>query len=386
MARFLLGLAAPSRFPPSPLASSTEKISAAVFSIHGGPEVISFVEDFPKPIPRPGTDQLLIRVCGAGLNPVDFKMRRASIPQIAYPKPKICGSDVSGIVVEAPQGSRFKVGDEVIAMLPLLGTKYGGYAEYVCVDEHSVAKLPDSKPEGFDLVDYSTLPLVTCTVIQALRPVVRAMGGNTKGKRCLVQAASGGVGSLAVQYCANTLGMQVTGTCSAANADFVRSLGASQVLDYRTQRFEDELSDVDVIVDPLAYMYEERTFASESLLSRNGHYVHIASSAWEDDPSRRDPLGVGIPEAAPHRMLGGFLKKFRSMIPIGAGPSYHYVFVHPDGAALEEIAAAVARGEVRPVVCRRFPLQEAREAHIFLEQGHARGKVVLEVWDGREDA
>ena len=383
MARAVLGLLAPGRFPPSPLASSTETMAAAVFRAHGGPEELN-LEQFPKPEPQPGAAQVLIRVCGAGLNPVDFKMRRSSIPKVAYPVPKICGSDVSGVVVEAPEGSRFKAGDRVIAMLPLLGTQYGGYAEFACVDERSVAKVPTGQRAGADLVELATLPLVACTVVQALRPVVAAMGGNTRGKRCLVQAASGGVGSLAVQYCANTLGMEVIGTCSAANADFVRSLGAAQVLDYRTQRFEEELSGLDVIVDPLAYMYEERTLGSPDLLRSGGHYVHIAGSAWQDDPASRDPIGVGIPEAAPHRVARGYLRALYGMLPWTGGPSYHFVFVHPDGAALEEIAAAVGRGEVRPVVCRRFALGEARDAQMFLEEGHARGKLVLQVWDGQD--
>ncbi len=183
MLRKIAEILSPSRFPPSPVPSSTEKMTAVVMERHGDAAVLHEAE-FAKPCISPKSRQVLIRVVAAGLNPVDFKMRKGPIADFIYPKPKIIGSDISGVVVEVNEGSQFRVGQNVLAMLPLLGTQYGGYAHYCCVDEELVVSAPD----GVDMVELGTVPLVACTVVQALRGVVTAYGGDTKGKKCFVQA------------------------------------------------------------------------------------------------------------------------------------------------------------------------------------------------------
>jgi len=122
-------------------------------------------------------------------------MRKGPIWDTIYPKPKIIGSDFAGIVKSAPSSSKFKIGDRVFGMLPLLGSQYGAYAEYVCIDEKLLAKAP----ENVDLEALAVIPLVACTVVQALKPVVKCYGDAIKGKKILIQAGSGGVGSLAIQ-------------------------------------------------------------------------------------------------------------------------------------------------------------------------------------------
>ena len=138
-----------------------------------------------------------------------------------YRKPKIIGSDFAGVVVNAPDGSKFKKGDRVYGMLPLLGTKYGAYAQKCCIDESILSIAPPDIP----LVHLSSFPLVACTVIPPLKAVVKAFEGNVAGKKCFIQAGSGGVGSFAIQYCAKHLGMYVSTTCSPRNFELVKSLG-----------------------------------------------------------------------------------------------------------------------------------------------------------------
>lgn len=202
--RSLLGAAAPSRFPPSPKSNSDSNMNAVVMYKHGSPDVLEYRNDFPSPLPIQNSNQVLCSVVGAGLNPVDFKMRKGPIWDTIYPKPKIIGSDFAGYVISAPPSSKFKTGDRVFGMLPLLGSKYGAYAEYVCIDEKILASAPDN----VDLELLAVIPLVACTIVQAMRPVVKCYGDAIKGKKILIQAGSGGVGTLAIQYCANVLGME----------------------------------------------------------------------------------------------------------------------------------------------------------------------------------
>jgi NADPH:quinone reductase-like Zn-dependent oxidoreductase len=198
MLRWLGNFLAPGRFPAPPLPDPARPMTAIVFYEHGDADVLQLVNDFPSPSPAPGSRQVLVQVCAAGLNPLDFKMRKGPIANFLYPKPKISGLDISGKVISSPPGSSFKPGDKVYAMLPLLCTQYGGYASVCCVDEDLLALAPDN----VDLVSLASIPLVANTVVQAMRPVVQSFHGDTKGKKCVIQAGSGGVGTFAIQYCA----------------------------------------------------------------------------------------------------------------------------------------------------------------------------------------
>jgi len=210
------------RLFPSATDHPTETMAACAYDEHGDSSKLT-ARRIARPVPVAG--QVLIRVVGAGCNPVDVKLRENPIPRFYLPLPKVPGTDISGVVVRSPGGSAFSAGDRVVAMLPIEGSTWGACEEYVAVDESLVARAPTNTP----LLHAAALPLVGLTVVQAMEPVVRAFGGQTEGKTVLVHAASGGVGSIAVQYCAHVLGMRVVATCSAANAQFVRDLGASQV-------------------------------------------------------------------------------------------------------------------------------------------------------------
>jgi alcohol dehydrogenase len=207
---------------------------AVVIHEHGGCEQMHY-ESVHSPIPQ--GRQVLVKICAAGVNPVDFKLRKGPISDLVYPKPKILGSDMSGVVLQAPPGSPFQVGDRVFAMLPFLGSTFGSYADECVIDENLLAPAVDSVP----LADLASLPLVACAIVQAMRPVRQAFHNDTRDRKCLIQAGSGGVGTFAIQYCAHVLGMYVATTCSLANFELVRSLGASETIDYHSERLVDRI-------------------------------------------------------------------------------------------------------------------------------------------------
>ena len=378
--RSLLGTLAPSRFPPAPKMSKEKTMNAVVMYQHGSPDVLVYKNDFPAP--EPISKQVLCSVVGAGLNPVDFKMRKGPIHDTIYPKPKIIGSDFAGIVGSAPSDSKFKPGDKVFGMLPLLGSNYGSYAEYVCIDEKILALAP----ENVDLETLAVIPLVACTIIQALRPVVKCYGNSIKGKKILIQAGSGGLGTMAIQYCANVLGMYVITTASPANFNLLRSLGASELINYHDEAIEDRVKDIDVFLDTMGYVYEDIVFKKNcTILRKQGKlpsfYIRIASSPYGDNASSlsalsSDPLGLAIPEARLDRMATGFTKTLMSSISFSF-IKYIFVLVYPDADALNEIADAIKKGLIRPIIQERFSMKDAKKAHTILESGHVVGKLLL---------
>lgn len=379
--RSILQLISPTRFPTSPTMSKDITMNAVVMKNHGDPSVLEECQDFPAPSPSPSTRQVLCKVIGAGCNPVDFKMRKGPILNIIYPKPKIIGSDFSGYVIQSPSNSKFKEGQQVFGMLPLLGSNYGSYANKVCIDESILALAPDN----VDLESLAVIPLVACTIVQAMRPIVKCYGCEIKGKKILIQAGSGGVGSLAIQYCANVLGMYVATTASPKNFDLLRSLGATELIDYHNETIESRIKDYDVFLDTMGYKYEEIVFKKGcGILRKQGktpsHYIRIASSPYGDTKSgsnmSNDPLGLSIPEARIDRMVKGFVNSLISSIS-SSFIKYHFVLVYPELDALNEIADAMSKGLIKAVIQDRFPMRDASKAHTILEGGHVVGKLLL---------
>jgi len=345
----------------APGKSTTEMMHACVYDRHGDVSVLE-MRSIPRPAVGPGL--VMVKVAGAALNPVDFKMRRNSQPDLLIPKPKIPGYDVSGTVVAAGDGSGFKVGDNVFAMLPILGQAWGALSEYAAADSRIWALAPS----GAQLPEVAALPLVGLTVLQVMDPAIAELG-ETKGKRILVQAAAGGVGSFAVQYAKNVLGMHVTGTCSKNNVDFCRSLGVDEVIDYKSVRFEDVVQNMDIVLDPMAWAYQERTLNS-SVLRPGGHYCHVLSSDWKVNDAEKSPA---LPFEGPAKK---WLSLFRRLIKPDAY-RFHSSAVQPDGEGLRRIAAWVDEGKIKPVIDEIFTLDRAADAMQLLEEGHVRGKLIV---------
>ncbi|WP_435841715.1 zinc-binding dehydrogenase [Streptomyces griseofuscus] len=286
------------------------------------------------PRPEPGLGEVLVRVHAAGVNPVDWKTR-ASGALIEWGAVPAVGWDVSGTIEAVGPGvGMFRPGDEVFGM-PSFPRQAGAYAEYVVAPARHLAP----KPAALTHVEAAALPLAALTAWQALVDTA----GLRPGERLLVHAAAGGVGHLAVQI-AKARGAYVIGTAGAAKHDLVRRLGADEVIDYRAVRFEDVVSDVDVVLDGLGAETAERSL---KVLRPGGRLITLPGP--DDVPTAQD--GV--------RAL--------------------WMLVEPDHLGLREITALVERGALRPVIDTVVPLAEAAKAHEIGERGRTAGKIVLSV-------
>src|SRR5437879_2452830 len=227
-------------------AISTEKATMKAVRIHafGGPDVLR-LEEVPKPKPKP--EELLVRVYAAGVNPVDWKIREGRLGKI--PLPAIVGSDFSGEVEALGAETKdFHVG---AAVFGVVGEGSGSYAEYAVAPVSQVTE----KPQGLSHFEAAALPIASLTAWQALFDTADL----ARGQKVLIHAAAGGVGHFAVQF-AKWKGAYVIGTASAQHVEFVRLLGADEVIDYRRVRFDEVVRDVDVVFDTIGGDTQERSW------------------------------------------------------------------------------------------------------------------------------
>lgn len=250
--------------------AEVSKMRAAYYMKNGHEDVIQMTDSMTRPLV--GSGEALVKVLASAVNPVDIKIRENSLPTIVRPFPKIPGSDMCGIVVDTSQcpHRKFNTGDPVMTMVPYIFTGWGAACEYVAVKEDTLARTPPNISD----TEAASLPLTSLTVLQGFQSFVTHYKNKTAGKKVLIQAGAGGLGVFAIQYCKNELGMTVYTTCGTQNVDFVKSLGADVVIDYTKERFEDMAVGMDVVFDPMAYMYEERTFNSDVLKPRVSYHCH----------------------------------------------------------------------------------------------------------------
>jgi NADPH:quinone reductase-like Zn-dependent oxidoreductase len=307
-------------------------VRAIIQKSFGGPEVLELVEtERPKPL----SGEVLVKVHASAVNPADVAVRSGAFPLLGEP-PFGVGWDISGVVEEAGPGARFEVGDEVYGM-PFFPRAATGYAEYVAAPSRQLAR----KPASLDHVHAAAIPLAALTAWQGL---VQAAGVK-EGDRVLIHRAAGGVGHFAVQI-AKAHGARVIALASAARHDFVRALGADEVIDYRTTDFTKAVEDADVVLDSTA-----QGDLSLGVLRPGGVLISLLEHG--------NPQLAARVEAAGRRFAG--------------------ISVEPDYAALEAIAALVDAGRIRPHVEETFPLEEAAKAHELVGSGHVQGKIVLTV-------
>jgi alcohol dehydrogenase len=314
------------------------------------------LEDRPRPEPGPG--DLLVQVRAASVNPVDFKIREGKLKALVRDRfPLVMGSDLSGTVVES-RGTRFKAGDDVFARLDK--DRIGTFAEFALVREGAAAP----KPASLSHVEAASIPLVGLTAWQALIDIAHVQ----RGQRVLIHAGSGGVGSFAIQL-AKHLGAWVATTVGARNVELVRGLGADEALDYRTERFDERLRDIDFVLDTQGGATLWRSF---SVVRRGATVVSIGglpdlkfARAWKMSPIYWLPLA--------------WLSRRETRLARQTSARYEYLFMSPSGAQLEEIGALLAAKTIRPVVDRTFPLDQVVAALAYSESGHATGKVVITV-------
>lgn len=299
----------------------------------GGPEVLK-LEEAPRPTPAAG--EVLIKVHAASVNPVDWKVREGKEnDQFGIKLPAILGWDAAGTIEEVGSGvTTFNKGDEVYSMpnFPNDGT----YAEYVIAQAGEVAM----KPKSLDFTQAAAVPMTSLTAWQGIFD----QGHLQPGQRILIHAAAGGVGSFAVQF-AKWKGAYVIGTASGANVDFVKNLGADEVIDYKAQKFEDVVKDVDVVLDLIGGEVEK---ASIKVLKPGGILVTAVGLQHRDELEAKGIRG-----------------------------KEYYAQSKPED--LNRIAALIDEGAVKPVIAKVLPLEKAAEAQTESAGGHVRGKIVLQV-------
>ncbi|WP_432941734.1 NADP-dependent oxidoreductase [Kribbella sp. CA-253562] len=302
----------------------------------GGPEVLRVVElERPEPLPT----EVLIRVHAAGVNPVDYKTREGSgVAGILGTPPFVLGWDVAGVVEQVGGGVHtLEVGDEVFGM-PWFPRAASAYAEYVTAPSRQFAK----KPANLSYAE-AAVPLAGLTAWQ----ILTAAADVQPGQRVLITAAAGGVGHLAVQF-AKALGAHVTGTASAGKHEWLRELGADELVDYQSTAVDQAVADIDVVVDLLGS--ETTLDQAIKVLKPGGRLVAVPSGTSAELVSKAKAAGVHAT---------GFL-------------------VEPDGHALGEIARLIEAGKVRVEIEQVYPLAEAAKAHERMESGRTRGKLVLD--------
>ena len=317
-------------------------MKAIVYTTYGSPDVLQ-LKDIEKPTPK--DNQVLVKVHAASANPADWHLMRAE-PFLARfangllkPKNTRLGADLAGRIEAVGRNvTRFRIGDAVFGELPL--DAMGSFAEYVCISEELLAL----KPDKLTFEQAAAVPLAAFTALQGLRD----KGQIRPGQRVLVNGASGGVGTFAVQI-AKSFGTEVTGVCSTRNLDMVRSIGADHVIDYTQTDFTNTGQRYDLIFDAIG----NRSVSDlKRALTPNG----ICSVAGFTSLSRLFQT----------MFFGG--KKVGLMETANANQ-----------ADLVFIQGLLEAGKVVPVIDRRYPLSETAEAIRYLEAGHARGKVIVTI-------
>ncbi|MEN5158467.1 NADP-dependent oxidoreductase [Achromobacter spanius] len=318
-----------------------------------------------QPEPIVGDNDVLVRVHAASVNLLDSKIRSGAFKLILpYRLPLILGNDFAGEVVRVGRNVRhFKAGDEVYARPP--HDRIGGFAELIAVNEAALAL----KPGNLDMAHAAAVPLVSLTAWQVLVETAKLK----PGQKVLIHAGSGGVGTIAIQL-AKHLGAFVATTTGTSNVQWVKELGADVVIDYRTQQFEKELRDVDVVLNSLGNDVLEKSL---EVLRPGGQLISIS--------------GPPTPAFAEQQGLSWGLKQLMRLLSRGIrkkaakrGIRYDFVFMRADGRQLKEITRLIEAGVIKPVLDRVFPLEAVAEALSYVESGRSKGKVSVSVIKANE--
>jgi NADPH:quinone reductase-like Zn-dependent oxidoreductase len=288
------------------------------------------------PLPDPKDDELVVKVMAASINPVDFKIRNGTYPRVkAEHLPRTLGRDLSGIVETAGSACGFKPGDAIYAFL---GPDRGGNAERVLIKPNEAA----AKPKSLDHVQAAAVPLAAITAWQGLFDV----GGLKAGERVLIHAGNGGVGHLAVQF-AKAKGAWVATTCSGVDREFVKDLGADQVINYRVERFEEMVRPVDLVLDLVGGEARARSWF---VIKKGGR---LASALGLSDADQAKATEAGV-------------KAQMYVAKVSSGQ-------------LGEIATLIDAGKVKVEVQDIFAFRDVARAQDKLEKEHTRGKIVLDL-------
>ena len=333
--------------PAPSVSDETETMKAIIYRCYGSPDVLEFA-DVEKP--RPADNEVLVKVVAASVNPLDWHYMRGSPyimrlgAGIGAPKDSRLGVDFAGTVEAVGKTvTRFKPGDDVF------GGRTGAFAEYVIVPEDRALAL---KPSSVTFEQAASTPIAAITALQALRD----KGKLESGQKVLINGASGGVGTFAVQI-AKTFGAEVTGVCSTRNVEMVRSLGADHVIDYKLEDYTQSGQHYDLIIDMVG---NHSLLANRKVLNSNGILVMVGGAKGDWIAPLKNPIKA--------LMLSPFVDQELVLI---------LARLRQDDLTI--IGDLMQAGKVTPVIDRRFRLSEVPAAIRYSEEGHARGKIIIDV-------
>jgi NADPH:quinone reductase-like Zn-dependent oxidoreductase len=329
---------------------------AYVLKHYGGPEA-SLLMDVSAP--SPGPRDVLVVVRAAGLNPVDFKFRQGKLRAILRPKlPFVLGNELAGEVISIGRDvKRFRVGDRVFARVAK--DRAGAFAEQACVHEDHAAHMP----RDLDFTAAAAVPLAALTALQALRDELDVK----PGQKVFISGGAGGVGTFAIQI-AKWLGAHVTTTASKRGEALVRSLGCDEVIDYTSQSISEAGRRFDAGFDLIGGKTLEQMFET----MKPGTKIVSIAALPEPQTAIKDLAGGRTLTAMFWIISYGIRSRARR-----AGISYRYLFMHPSGSDLAQIAELIEQGKLKVIVDKAYPFAKSSEALAYLERGRAKGKVVV---------
>lgn len=323
-------------------------MKAVIINRFGASDVLEINNNLPQPVVN--DNQVMVNVKAAGVNPLDWKIRKGMLRMILGANfPMVLGNDAAGVIVKCGRRVKdFKVGDNVYCMLDpskkpsFFGfAKTGSYAEYAVTREDTLSLMPKT----LSYEEAASIPLCGLTAYQVLVNKVKL----EKGSKILINGASGGVGVFATQI-AKALGAEVTAVCGTKNVELMKKLGADRVIDYTKHNFLELPDKYDVCYDiVVGITYRE----SKKVLTDNGVYISNLAS----------PIFVFLP----------FLRRVKLF------KKRTFAWVEPCGEDLQRISEMINKGQIRPVIDKVFSIDEVRSAHEHSENGKVAGKIVLKL-------
>jgi NADPH:quinone reductase-like Zn-dependent oxidoreductase len=332
-------------------------MKALTFKRYGKSPEIGFAE-VPYPTLKP--DELLVEVYAVGLNPIDNMIPTGMFkPILKFPLPATMGSDLAGVVKEVgSRVTRFKPGDAIFASLFDLGL--GSLAEFAVVPENVAAP----KPTNLNFVQAASIPMVGLTSWQALKERASVR----KGQKVFIPAGAGGIGTFAIQL-AKHMGAKVATTTSTGNAQWVSSLGADEVIDYKTQAFDNVLHGYDMVLGTLR---GDEIKKSIDILKPGGKIISLVGPLDAAFASSRR-LNVVL------KFLFSLMSRKIMRLADKRDITYSFLFVRSDGRQLSEIGDLLQSEQIHPVIDKVFPFDQAKDALDYLAQGRTKGKVVVQL-------
>ncbi|WP_182812343.1 NADP-dependent oxidoreductase [Bacillus sp. ME78] len=312
------------------------------------------------PTPEINEYEVLAEIHAASINPIDFKIRDGKVKMLLkYEMPLILGNDFAGVITKVgSKVTRFKVGDEIYARPRK--NKIGTFAEYIAIHEDDIAL----KPKNLSFEEAAPIPLVGLTSYQALHDIMQLQ----KGQKILIHAGSGGVGTFAIQL-AKIMGAIVTTTASEAGANLVTSLGADEIINYKTEKFEDILKNYDAVFDTIGGATLEKSF---NIIKRGGNIVSVSGM-----PNAR--FGKEFGSGFFKTLLFSLASKKLTALEKKHNAQYSFLFMKPSGDQLRTIANYIEAGQIKPVIDRVFPFEDAQKAMEYSESGRAKGKIIVKI-------